>query len=153
MYCPCASGKDLDDCCGRFISHHHHAENAQQLMRSRYSAYVLNKADYILATWHPRFRPLDIRLDKNLKWLQLTIMNVSQRDTEATVEFEARLLKDKCVNALHELSDFICEQGRWFYTEGQMLPPTFKPWRPARNETCPCGSGLKFKRCCESRGS
>jgi len=37
------------------------------------------------------------------------------------------------------------------YTDGEMLAPSFTPWKPARNEACPCGSGKKFKRCCAQR--
>lgn len=148
MNCPCQSGKNYNECCGRFISHRLHAENAELLMRSRYSAYVLGNTDYILETWHPDFSPMSIRKDKDLRWLKLDILNFSKQDETATVEFEARLLEAGRVNALHEKSHFVLEEGRWFYTEGESLPPTFKPWKPKRKETCPCGSGLKFKRCC-----
>lgn len=151
MNCPCQSGKDYDECCGRFISHHHDAENAELLMRSRYSAYVLNHRDYIRETWHPDFMPMSLPLDHDLHWLRLDVLDFNEQGDQATVEFEARLLNKGSVNSLHEESHFIQQDGRWLYTEGKMLPPTFKPWKPKRKEPCPCGSGLKFKRCCEER--
>lgn len=153
MNCPCQSGKDYDACCGRFISHRHHPENAQLLMRSRYSAYVLKNSDYIRDTWHPDFRPMSVDMEKNLKWLKLDVLDFSEEDDQATVEFEARLLDDRGVNALHEKSHFVRMQERWFYTNGEMLQPTFKPWKPARKERCPCGSGKKFKNCCETKAA
>lgn len=148
MNCPCQSGKDYDVCCGRFISHRLHAENAELLMRSRYSAYVLNNIGYIDETWHPDFRPINLYNDQSLHWIRLDLMGFMEQGDSATVEFEARLLKAGRVNALHEKSHFVLEQGRWLYTEGEMMAPTFKPWKPSKNEACPCGSGLKFKRCC-----
>lgn len=151
MDCPCQPVKDYDKCCGRFISHQLQAGNAQLLMRSRYSAYVLQKTDYILDTWHPDLRPENLYIDDSLCWLRLDILNFKEKGDEATVEFEARLLNGAKVNALHEKSHFVREQERWFYTRGEMMTPTFKPWKPSKNETCPCGSGLKFKRCCAKR--
>ena len=64
------------------------------------------------------------------------------------VEFEARLLVDGRVEAMHENSNFVRQQGRWLYTDGETLAPSLAPWKPGRNEPCPCGSGKKFKRCC-----
>lgn len=148
MNCPCQSGKDFAACCGRFISHRDHAENAELLMRSRYSAYVLNNMGYIEETWHPDFRPANLFSNPQLHWIRLDIIDFKEQGEQATVEFEARLLDKGKVNALHEKSHFVYEQGRWLYTQGDMMPSTFKPWKPSKNETCPCGSGLKFKRCC-----
>src|SRR5690606_19595139 len=57
--CPCGLPVAYADCCGRW---HHgplrlRAPDAQALMRSRYSAYVLDELDYLLQTWHPDPRP------------------------------------------------------------------------------------------------
>lgn len=117
-------------------------------MRSRYSAYVLDNLEYIEASWHPGFRPADLALGEKNHWLGLEILDSDQQAQRATVEFEARLLVDGKVNAIHERSAFVRDQGRWLYTEGELLAPGFTPWKPARNEPCPCGSGKKFKRCC-----
>jgi SEC-C motif-containing protein len=148
MNCPCQSGKEYDACCGRFISQRMQAENAEQLMRSRYSAYVLHQADYLAATWHADFRSASLALDDVVTWLRLDVLNSAHTGDCANVEFEARCLVDGRVEALHELSRFVFAGGRWLYTDGDLLKPSFVPWKPGRNEPCPCGSGAKFKRCC-----
>ena len=117
-------------------------------MRSRYSAYALGNTDYLRETWHAGQRPEAIDPDPELRWLGLEILAVSHGAETSTVEFEARFLRHGRVDAIHERSEFLREQGRWYYTSGEMLAPSFEPWKPGRNEACPCGSGLKFKRCC-----
>ncbi|HKJ54340.1 MAG TPA: YchJ family protein [Gammaproteobacteria bacterium] len=148
MDCPCRSGRHFDRCCGRFISHEATPENAQQLMRSRYSAYVLGEAGYLHDSWHPEYRPADCSVDPGIRWLGLDIIASSADGDRAQVEFEARLLIDGRVDTIHEISDFLRLEDRWFYTRGEQLAARFASWKPARNEPCPCGSGNKFKRCC-----
>ncbi len=117
-------------------------------MRSRYSAYTRGDLEYLEQSWHPDFRPPDLQLDPGICWLGLAVFSHEQRDDRATVEFEARLLAGGRVDAIHEKSRFLRLQGRWLYTDGDRLLPTFESWKPGRNEACPCGSGFKFKRCC-----
>jgi SEC-C motif-containing protein len=117
-------------------------------MRSRYCAYVLDDAEYLSETWHPDFRPPELITDLDVRWINLTIIASDEQDELAMVEFEARLLVNGQVQAMHEKSAFRLERGRWLYTTGEMLTPGFQPWKPGRNESCPCGSGKKFKRCC-----
>jgi SEC-C motif-containing protein len=118
-------------------------------MRSRYTAYVLGDVDYLKTTWHADYRLHDLSLDAGLRWLGLEVIAApAPVGDQASVEFEARLLVGAQVNALHEHSRFTRVDGQWLYTNGEALEPTFKPWKPGRNEACPCGSGLKFKRCC-----
>lgn len=153
MNCPCrlgqlSSGQTFDRCCGRFISHCALPENATQLMRSRYSAYSLGDHDYLLETWHPDFRPTRLQLDSGIRWLGLEIIASEEHGVKALVEFEASLLVAGEVSAMRERSDFVLQQGRWLYTSGEQLTPHVAPWKPTRNQDCPCGSGLKFKRCC-----
>ena len=126
-------------------------ENACQLMRSRYSAYALRERGYLEQTWHSDHRPPDLVLDDGISWISLQVIESQQQDDQATVEFEARLLVAGKVDAVHENSRFVKQQGRWLYTSGDLLLPTFKPWNPGRNETCPCDSGKKFKYCCQRR--
>jgi uncharacterized protein YchJ len=62
---------------------------------------------------------------------------------------DMRLYKSRGeVSAMRERSEFVLKQGRWLYTRGEAKQPRAAPWRPGRNQSCPCGSGLKFKRCC-----
>ena len=117
-------------------------------MRSRYSAFALGENGYLWETWHADYRPGDLDLDPGIRWLGLEILSFAESEDHAQVEFEARYLLDGRVDAIHELSDFVLAGDRWLYSRGEQLAPRFTPWKPARNEACPCGSGRKFKRCC-----
>ncbi len=117
-------------------------------MRSRYSAFALAERDYLLDTWHEDFRPVRLEFDSRIHWLGLEIVSAEQQETGAQVEFEASLLAAGEVSAMRERSEFVLKQGRWLYTTGEARKPRAASWRPGRNQSCPCGSGLKFKRCC-----
>lgn len=125
--CPCgqlnARQKPLAyaDCCGRYVEHFDTtpAPDAQHLMRSRYSAFVLERADYLQATWHARTRPAQLDFDPGARWLGLAVR--SQRSTSedtAEVEFVARYRVGGRAVRLHETSRFVREGGRWFYVDG-----------------------------------
>ena len=146
--CPCGSNLDFADCCEPFLDGIALPASAEQLMRSRYTAFTLQRMDYIAATWHADFRPSDLSADSAPHWLGLTVLDSKPGTTSAEVEFEARYLAGGSVSAIHEHSHFRFDQGRWWYTSGRQLPPRFASWKPGRNEPCPCGSGTKFKRCC-----
>ena len=117
-------------------------------MRSRYSAHALADCDYLLETWHPDFRPSQLCLDTGVRWVGLEIIASEAHGVKALVEFEASLLAQGKVRVMRERSEFVAQQGRWLYTSGEQLTPRLTPWKPARNQDCPCGSGFKFKRCC-----
>ena len=92
-------------------------------MRSRYSGYVLADADYLLATWHASTRPasLDFSDAAQTRWLGLDVKShrVLSADT-AEVEFVARYrMGGGRAERLHERSDFVREDGRWFYLRGE----------------------------------
>ena len=91
-------------------------------MRSRYSAFVLELPDYLLATWHPSTRPARLEPNENgLKWLGLELRrHVVIDDDHATVEFVARSKLAGRAQRLHEISRFVREDGRWFYVDGEM---------------------------------
>jgi SEC-C motif domain protein len=116
--CPCG-GPAYDSCCGRYIDNGEIPEAAEQLMRSRYSAYVLHKEPYLKATWHPSTRPTDsIAQDDGTKWLGLDVKRHVPAGDEATVEFVARYKIGGRAHRLHEVSRFVREDGRWFYVDG-----------------------------------
>jgi SEC-C motif domain protein len=121
-FCDCGAEKSYGDCCGRFHSGLEMPANAEQLMRSRYSAYVLLLEDYLLATWHASTRPalLDFSEAGKTKWLGLEIKRHEHIDeNRAQVEFVARYKTGGLPAVrLHEVSDFIFEDGRWFYVSG-----------------------------------
>lgn len=120
--CPCGSGQSYIDCCGRF-----HAgslpETAEQLMHSRYSAFVCNDESYLLESWHPDTRPKALGLsDKEpVKWVGLKVLNHTSEGSKTTVEFIARYKINGKAQKIHELSRFVKEQGRWFYVDGDNI--------------------------------
>jgi SEC-C motif-containing protein len=97
------------------------APDAERLMRSRYSAFVLGDVPYLLATWHSSTRPATLELETQAKWLGLEIKGhrVTSPDT-AEVEFVARFRVAGCAVRQHELSRFVREDGRWFYVDGDV---------------------------------
>jgi SEC-C motif-containing protein len=95
---------------------------AEQLMRSRYSAYVLGARDYLLATWHPSTRPPSSSLEDHggTHWLGLVVKRHEQSaKDEAIVEFVARYrIGGAPAVRLHETSRFRRENGCWYYLDG-----------------------------------
>ncbi|MBS0310246.1 MAG: SEC-C domain-containing protein [Proteobacteria bacterium] len=120
--CPCGSGRPLADCCGRFHVGER-APDAESLMRSRYSAYVLGLEDYLRATWHPATCPVALGLDAvpRPQWLGLTVkVHTPLDETHATVEFVARYKLNGRAFKLHETSRFERVNGRWLYVDGEI---------------------------------
>lgn len=125
--CPCrADGAALPytSCCGRYHAGplHLRAPSAEALMRSRYSAFVLELTDYLLATWHPSTRPVALEPNPaSLQWLGLEVRRHESLDADhATVEFVARSKLGGRAQRLHETSRFVRENGRWFYVDGDL---------------------------------
>ncbi len=147
MNCPCGSGFYLADCCGPFLEGLP-APDVESLMRSRYSAYVLKRYGYLLATWHASTRPEEGALGgMGLAWVGLEVIrSTTDGESGATVEFIASYLDHGKGRRLHELSRFLHEGGRWFYVDGDCRVSDI-----GRNDVCPCSSGRKFKRCCSGR--
>jgi len=111
-------------CCGRYLDDFDNqpAPDAESLMRSRYSAFVLGRRDYLLATWHASTRPAPLELDPAAKWLGLEVRSHRLLDADhAEVEFVARYREGGRAVRLHERSRFIRESGRWFYVDGDQF--------------------------------
>lgn len=117
--CPCGSGKSYDLCCGLFLSGELPG-TAEQLMRSRYTAFTQNNEAYLLQSWHRNTRPQNLNLvdQKNIKWVGLKILRHEADDSRATVEFIARYKVNGKAEKIHESSRFVKEQGQWFYLDG-----------------------------------
>jgi SEC-C motif-containing protein len=126
--CPCgrrdAAGQALPyaQCCGRYVDDFDGtpAPDAEALMRSRYTAFVREQADYLLATWQTSKRPSRVSFDVGVKWLGLEVRDHQVIDDgHAEVEFVARLREPsgRAVR-LHERSRFVREEGRWYYVDG-----------------------------------
>jgi SEC-C motif-containing protein len=121
--CPCGLAVAYAQCCGRYIDDGVAAPTAVALMRSRYSAFALGRADYLLATWHASTRPPELRFEPPLpRWLGLEVRaEASTGPDSAEVEFVARLRVGGRAQRLHERSRFVRENGRWTYLAGDML--------------------------------
>ena len=149
--CPCGSGQSFAACCRPLLVGHRSPGSATELMRSRYSAYVVRDVAYILRTWHPSTRPA--RLDPHTipSWSGLEIIGAETMDDpgRATVEFKARAMASGRMVLLHEKSRFVRENGQWLYVDGKLRQSADQAAaKPGRNSPCPCGSGKKFKKCC-----
>lgn len=119
--CPCGSGSPYAACCGRWHAGAP-APDAEALMRSRYAAYALGRADYLRATWAPETCPPQIEPDPpGLRWLGLEVKrHVLLDPTRATVEFVARSKLGGRAHRLHETSRFERRAGRWLYVDGDL---------------------------------
>ncbi len=109
-------------CCLPFISGECAAATAEQLMRSRYTAFTRQQADYLLDTWHPATRPSRVRFDPAQRWLGLRIVDTDAGgagDDHGEVEFVARFKIDGRGHRLHERSRFEKLDGRWYYRDGE----------------------------------
>ncbi|KAF1719562.1 YchJ family protein [Pseudoxanthomonas wuyuanensis] len=121
--CPCGSGRHYPDCCGRYHAGAV-APDAEALMRSRYTAYVMKDEAYLRASWHPDTCPAELQLQDALGartvWLGLTVKRhaVTGADS-AEVEFIARYRSGGAAAVkLHEISRFVRSDGRWLYLDG-----------------------------------
>ena len=119
--CPCLSGLTYDDCCGRLHAGSAVAQTAEQLMRSRYSAFAVGDTAYLLATWHHTTRPTSLELDPDQRWYRLDVLANREGgpfDTSGVVEFEAFYRAPAGAGSQHEASRFSREDGLWFYVDG-----------------------------------
>ncbi|MEZ5816834.1 MAG: YchJ family metal-binding protein [Hyphomicrobiaceae bacterium] len=121
MRCPCRKKSETTEyaeCCGPFHRGTRAAPSAEALMRSRYSAFAMRNARYLLATWHPSTRPQHVDFVPEEEWVQLRVLTAHESGDEATVEFVARSRRGGRVDSLHEASRFVREGGRWLYVDG-----------------------------------
>lgn len=150
--CPCQSGVDFQLCCAPLITGTRSPALPVELMRSRYTAFVLQNVDYLIATWHPDSNAAQWRSEISgnfvtTQWLGLVILHTTdvKQSDEGYVEFIARFYDEtkQRPGFIHERSRFVRMAERWYYVDGVHK-------LPARNDPCPCGSGKKFKKCCGS---
>jgi len=109
-------------CCGRYLDAGERPDSAEQLMRSRYTAYCLGREHYLLESWHPSTRPrlLNLTAEPAVQWIGLKILHATagaSQDAAGTVEFVARCKRNGKAQRLHEVSRFVRENGRWYYLD------------------------------------
>lgn len=154
--CPCGSGASYAECCEPLIRGSRTPATAENLMRSRYSAYVKAEIDYLYNTTHPDHRKGydhegTRQWAESSAWEGLEIVSARGGENDATgeVEFIATYREGETVHNHHELGKFGKVDDRWVFIDGKMVGP--KPIisnKVGRNEPCPCGSGSKYKKCC-----
>ena len=119
--CPCGSGLTYDACCGPVVRNERWADTAEELMRSRFTAYALGDVDHVFRTWHPATRPDDLAELPRLEWLGLEVLAVldgGPADDDGLVEVRAR----HGGGELHERRRFVGRAGRWVYVDGDVSP-------------------------------
>jgi len=157
--CPCGSNIAYAECCRPLIKGERPAVTPEQLMRSRYSAYVKKEIGYILTSLHPDYRSdYDEKSTRewaeSAEWLTFNILdtkNGGPEDQEGQVEFVATFIEKGIKREHHELSSFKKDDGTWYFTTGktQSTKPVVRAMpKIGRNDPCGCGSGKKFKKCC-----
>lgn len=150
MSCPCNPKLTFQNCCKRY-----HAgvlaDSAQTLMRARYSAYAKHNIEFIKHTSLPiQQAQLDTAAiaewSQNSQWLGLEIIaeHIGTDQRHSTVEFIAHWQDAEGQHQHHETSLFIKPAERWYFYDPNV------PLQAERNAPCPCGSALKFKKCCAS---
>lgn len=119
--CPCGGGA-YEECCGPYLAGGA-APTAVALMRSRFTAFAVNDAAYLEATWHPSTRPDRVDLDASLRWRRLTVVRVEEGqpgDRRGIVEFRAGWTDGGADGILEERSRFVFQRDRWWYVDGDV---------------------------------
>lgn len=166
MNCACGTLLDFSDCCQPFLEGQALPKTAEQLMRSRYTAHVMQNIEYILDTTAPekrgQFNEEKVREWASSEWLGLRVLKAEGK----TVEFMAKYKTNGATFDHHEVSKFRQIGEKWFYVEGDShvheegddhhhhhhhhshAPAQRQEPKVGRNDPCTCGSGKKFKKCC-----
>ena len=155
--CYCGEAKPFYDCCEPLINGKKTAQTAEQLMRSRYSAYVVVDVKYLIATTYltqqKNFDEADIRAWAVAnQWQKLEIIAIKKgkfNEEDGEVEFKASYIDNTGTPQIHhEKSTFVKENGQWYYLSGIIDSTSALPQTQNRNDFCACGSGKKYKKCC-----
>ncbi|MBI3926033.1 MAG: SEC-C domain-containing protein [Armatimonadetes bacterium] len=168
MKCPCGFDAAFEDCCGRFLSGKLQPQTAEELTRSRYTAYAKRREDYLEDTLHPRERTKAARgktwaggarsepWARDATWDGLEIRELERggaEDKDGVVSYSARYTLKGVSHTLEERALLEKHRGRWFYVKAEQpeqAPAVRDQLKVGRNDPCPCGSGKKHKKCCGS---
>ena len=126
--CPCGSEKAYSDCCGPLHSGVEIAKTAEQLMRSRFSAYAKKKIDYLYETTYPDKRDENFRTEmeawaNRAEFTALDILAKKQGrslDKVGKVGFIAYYRQFGEEKQMHEISRFRRYRGKWHYYDGEI---------------------------------
>ncbi|MCP4325551.1 MAG: SecC motif-containing protein [Psychromonas sp.] len=119
--CHCKSGLSYENCCQPFHSLKSKPDSCEQLMRSRYCAFILQQGEYLFSTYHPDFRG-DLTVtqlsEKSLDWCNLQIIETESLDKTGFVEFKAWYMNGGQLDCHHERSNFVKDHDQWLYCDG-----------------------------------
>lgn len=153
--CPCGTGKTLAQCCDPIITQQRPAENAEQLMRSRFTAHVARNYEHLHRTYLKTSKEPYVPDPEvgGTDWTRLVIHShePSHKPDTAFVDFTAYFRENDQEQTLQEKAEFQKIDGTWLYTRAvRQGPPPIRSTQAkvGRNDPCPCGSGKKFKQCC-----
>ena len=157
--CPCGSNLSYAECCEPIINEQSFAKTAEQLMRSRYTAFAKNELEHlvnttILAKRESHDAESTEEWAKNSQWKGFEIIKTEaggEEDTKGSVEFIVTFSQNNADFKHHELATFEKEDNKWYFVDGDQITP--KPYirksvKVGRNDPCPCKSGKKYKKCC-----
>jgi len=140
--CICGNELGFEMCCGKFISKEEKPKSAVELMRSRYSAYVLKNGQYLYDTCSKHLQnkeDIEAINKHDTEWIGLKIESFSEKE----VTFMAYYKENSTMGVMKEHSFFIVDDEGYKYDRGEILEAKI-----SRNELCPCASGKKYKKCC-----
>lgn len=123
MSCPCGTQKTYSECCEPAHKNISSVTTAEQLMRSRYTAFVMANGDYLMDSHHSSTRPTSekeaiVSWAKSVSWIRLEVLETTKggpTDTEGTVSFNALFFENGEVDVIREKSAFVKENGHWSY--------------------------------------
>tara|TARA_R110002074_G_scaffold170005_4_gene331982 strand:+ start:10399 stop:10887 length:489 start_codon:yes stop_codon:yes gene_type:complete len=152
--CRCGTGKTYAQCCEPYLRRKSHPQTAEQLMRSRFSAFCMNNFQYLNDSHHPAKRsalsPVQLKQKSSqTNWISLRIIDTENGQPEqdiGLVEFAACFEEEGRYYELREKSNFLKGDGRWFYLDGDTQVNAIA-LKFSRNESCWCQTGKKYKHC------
>jgi len=173
MSCSCGSELNYADCCEPIIDGRKEALTAESLMRARYSGHVKSAFSFLERTLAAEKRKdYDEASAKEWasksEWLGLQILSTKkgmEADKSGIVEFIAKYKSEGKIYEHHETSEFRrgSRDGKWYFYDGEShtheegkghhhstAPKTRETPKIGRNDPCSCGSGKKFKKCCDA---
>jgi SEC-C motif-containing protein len=125
--CPCGGmppRRTIDECCGPVLRGERMAATAEELMRSRYTAFAVADGDHLFRTWHPATRPKHVDTDPWVHWVRLEVLDTDAGgpdDDKGVVEFRALWTagegSTRQRGELHERGRFERRAGRWLYVD------------------------------------
>ena len=130
-FCPCGSLKKYKKCCKIFHDKISFPKTALELMKSRYSAFAVCNADYIIATTHKKNPDYTtniqswsqdiINFSRNTKFGKLEILDFIDAEFESFVTFKATLFQEDRDVSFIEKSKFLKEENKWLYVNGKFI--------------------------------